>query len=82
MPVEACPKHEEQYTECKSKGKRWMMDQCCLNFHSFDKRSLGNMKVEYKDTAQILLTSISYFCSREQRSKFVKVLAYFRTPLF
>ena len=43
MPTEACYKHEEEYIESRSKGKPWMMEQCCLNFHSFDKRSLGSL---------------------------------------
>ena len=73
MPAETCPKHEEQYIECRSKGKLWTMEKCCLDFHSFGKRSLGKMKVEYKDTAQVSLTSKSYFCSGKQRNKFVKV---------
>ena len=44
MPAEACPKHEEQYIECRSKGKPWTMEQCYLDFHCFDKRSLEKGK--------------------------------------
>ena len=81
MPAEACPKHEERYIECRSKGKPWTMDQCCLDFHSFDKRSLGKMKVEYKDIAQVSLTSKSYFYSGETKKQVCKSVSIFQNPL-
>ena len=81
MPVEACSKHEEQYIACRSKGKPWMMEQCCLNFHSFDKRSLGKMKVDYKDTAQVCLTLKSYFCSGETKKQVCKGVSTFQNLL-
>ena len=81
MPAEACPKHEEQYIECRSKGKLWTMEQCCLDFHSFDKRSLGKMKVEYKGTAQVSLTSKSYICSGETKKQVCKGVSIFQNPL-
>ena len=81
MPTKVCPKHEEQYIECRSKGKPWMMDQCCLNFHSFDKCSLAKIKVEYKGTAQVSLTSKSYFCLGETKKKVCKSVGIFQNPL-
>ena len=81
MPAEACPNHEEQYIECRSKSNPWTMEQCCLDFHSFDKRSLGKMKVEYKGTAQVSLTSKSYFCSGETKKQVCKGVSIFQNPL-
>ena len=81
MPAEACPRHEEQYIECRCKGKPWTMEQCCLDFHSFDKRSLGKMKVEYKGTAKVSLTSKSYFCSGETKKQVCKGVSIFQNPL-
>ena len=46
MPAEACSKHDEQYIECRSKDKLRTMEQCCLDFNSFDKRGLEKIKEE------------------------------------
>ena len=81
MSAEACPKHEEQYIKCRSKGKSWTMEQCCLDFNSFDKRSLGKIKVEYKGTAQVSLTSKLYFCSGETKKQGCKGVSIFQNPL-
>ena len=81
MPAEVSPKHEDQYIECRSKDKPWTMKQCCLNFHSFDKRSLGKMKVEYKGMTQISLTSKSYFCSGETQKQVCKGVSIFQKLL-
>ena len=77
MPAEACSKYDEQYIECRSKDKPWMMEQCCLVFHSFDKRSLEKTKEEYKDTAHVSLTSKSYFCSGKTKKQVCKDVSIF-----
>ena len=80
MPAQACPKYEEHYIECRSKHKPWTMEQCCLDFHSFDKCTLGKMKVEYKGTAQVSLTSKSCFCSGETKKQVCKSVSIFLNP--
>ena len=82
MPAKASPKHEEQYIERRSKDKLWTMEQCCLDFRSFDKSSLGKMKVEYKGTAQVSLTSKSYFFSRKTKKQVCKGVIIFQNLLF
>ena len=81
MPAKASPKHKEQYIECRSKDKPRTLEKCCLDFYSFDKRSVGKMKVEYKGTAQIFLKSKSYFCSREAKKQVCKGVSIFQNLL-
>ena len=81
MISETCKNHEKEYIKCKTEGKTWHMQQCCIDFQKYDLRSLGKMKVEFEGQAQVSLTSKSYFCVGSTCKQVSKGVSIKQNPL-
>ena len=64
LTLEVCPEHEEAFIQCKIEDKEWDTRPCCSSFETFDKSTLGKIKVKYEGKNQVCLASKSYFCQR------------------
>ena len=81
MPSEACKNHETDYIKCRVAGKHWEMPECCAQFHKYEQRTLGKMKVEFSGSSQVCLSSKTYFCVGPQNKQICKGVSIQQNPL-
>ena len=57
------------------------MQPCCSTFETFDKRTLGKMKVEYERDNKVCLASKSYFYQEKTNKQVWKGVSITQNPL-
>ena len=63
LPAECCDEHQNYYVKTRMSGDSWTpTEPCCLARQTFDKRTPGLFKVEWRGDAFIGLCSKTYYC--------------------
>lgn len=63
FPADSCDLHHNQFVTAKMEGKPWQpTESCCIERKTYDRRTPGLFKVEWKGDGIVGLCSKTYYC--------------------